>query len=154
FGVAGIPVMPAISSLLFIYYALPVLRNHDYIADFKSSEILSAAFTVVLFLVTATLSWWPLVAGSGRRSRGSLSARVSGWQLEKITFFGLALGTLYHIALYTGWFDWLGPALGLVRSVALSTAVAACFMLGNARAQGLLQGQKWFLAISGLGVMV
>src|SRR5262249_33116838 len=149
FGAAGIPVMPAVSTVCFIYYAVPILRKDANLMAFGSSEIMSAAITVALFVGTAALSWWLLVAGSARRSRSAASAPVSGSQLEQITFFGLALGTLYHVSLYAGWLGWLGPVLGLVRGVMLTTAIAACFMLGHARAQGLLRGQKWVLAVTG-----
>jgi hypothetical protein len=36
----------------------------------------------------------------------------------------------------------------------LTTAMAACFMLGHARAQGSVRGQKWVLAVTGLGLMI
>lgn len=149
---AGIPIFPSLSILYFIYYAVPILRKN--VADFGPSEILSAATTVVLFLTAATLSWWGLLAGSARRQHSNAPKLISGSALERIMFFGLVLGVFYYVALYTGSLYWLGPAFGVFRSLMLTTATAACFILGHARAQGSLRGRNWVFAATGLGLMV
>ena len=149
-GGVGIPILPSISVMYFIYYAVPILRKNA--EDFGPSEILSAAVTVALFLTAATISWWLLLVTS--RQRSDVPKIFSGSVLERIMFLGLVLGVFYHVALYTGWLYWLGPAFGAFRSSMLTTATAACFMLGHARAQGSLRGRDWVLAVTGLGLMV
>jgi hypothetical protein len=153
-GASGIPLLPSLSVIYFIYYAIPILSENSSDLTFEPSEILGGAITVALFLIAATASWWLLLAWNHRRPRGGAPLIISGSQVERVMFFGLASGSFYHIALYMGWFDWLGPAFGLVRSIMLTLATAACFMLGHARAQGSLRGQKWAFAVSAMALMI
>jgi hypothetical protein len=155
-GSNGIPILPVISLMSFIYYALPILRKQLDVSttQFEPSEILSAAVTVATYLSAATISWWMILGLSGRRSPSTAPDVISGSWLRRIIFVGLALGVLYHVALYSGSLGWLGPAFGLARSAMLSTATVACFVLGHARAQGSLRGQQWVLAVVGLAVLV
>src|SRR5262249_13966820 len=153
-GSTSIPVLPAVSAMFFIYYALPIVRGSASELGFGPSEILTAAATVTLFLVVATLSWWLLLAGFARRSRGAAQEVISGPQVHHFMFVGLTLGVLYHVAFYTGWLDWLGPNFGVIRAVMLTTATVACFLLGHARARGSLGGRDWLLAVAGLSSLV
>jgi hypothetical protein len=153
-GTVGIPVLSAVSSLHFLYYGVPILRKDMSLLQFEPSEILSAAFTVSLFLVATTFSWWLILAGSVRQPRNSDPQVISGTQLQRLISFGLASGIVFHVALFTDWLSGLGPAFGLVRSAMLTTATVACFMLGHARAQGLLRGGSWVRAVAGMFILV
>jgi hypothetical protein len=153
-GGGGIPVLPAVSTLYLIYYAVPILRKNVGMMDFGSQEILSAAVSVFLFLLAATLAWWLVHFGARQRPRVAGPDLISETQMQRIMFFGLAFGNVYLIALYPGLLSGLGSFFGVVRSAALTTATVACFMLGHARAQGWLRGQKWALTVAGLGLMV
>ena len=53
-------------------------------------------------------------------------------------------------ALISGGLSWLGTSVGLVRSVVLTLTSIACYLLGCARASGLLVGDRWALALAGL----
>jgi hypothetical protein len=153
-GATGVPVLPLVSVLFFIYYGVPILRKSGGLTTFGPSEVLNGAATVSLFLFAAALTWWLLRTGRGGQQTASQTELISGSQVPRLMLLGLAFGVLYHIALYAGWLTWLGPAFGLFRSAMLTTATAACFMLGHARARGLLRGQKLLLAVTGLGAMV
>jgi hypothetical protein len=69
-GALGIPVLPAISALFFIYYALPLLRSE--INVYGSEELVRAAVMVGSFLVAAALAAWPFLGQSRRHARTSL----------------------------------------------------------------------------------
>jgi hypothetical protein len=145
-GALGVPVMPAVAGMYFIYYGLPIIRNRAGLSDFGPSEILTGSATVVLFLVAATVAWWPIVTRA-RASSDNAASLISGKWLNRIIFLGLAMGVFFHMSVFSGYFELLGPFFGVLRSVMLSFAVSACFMLGHARALGTLRGQQWVLAI-------
>src|SRR5262249_48651385 len=84
-GAKSIPIMPAVSVMYFVYYALPILRSVSR-GGFEPSEILTAAATAALFLVAATLSWGLLFMGIARPSDSADPEVVSGSQLERLMF--------------------------------------------------------------------
>ena len=153
-GALGIPVLPAIAGMYFIYFALPIIRkNLDYTEDFGPSEILTAAATVALFMIATTLVWW-LIVGNVRRSNDAAPSLISGRWLNRIIFLGFALGMSFHVAVYSGVGVWLGPLFGVYRSAMLSFTVSAFFMAGHAYAVGSLRGSKWALAIACMGILI
>jgi hypothetical protein len=152
-GALGVPLLPAISGMYFIYFGLPLIRNKQSLIGFGSWEILVAAATVALFLVAATLVWW-LVVGQVRRSNDATPSLISGPWLVRIILLGLVSGLSFHVGVYSNAFVWLGPFFGVLRSAMLSFAISACFMLGHARAMGWLRGQMWALAVTCAGLMI
>jgi hypothetical protein len=165
-GSNSIPIMPAVSIMYFIYYGIPILRgNVSGIgwavyrgnvggASFDGGEILGAAATVALFVVAATISWGVLLMGIARRPKSTHREIVSGVQLQRFMVVGLAFGILYHVALFSGLLAWLGPNFGFVRAIMLTAATVGCFLLGHARARGLVRGKKWALALVSMGALV
>src|SRR5262249_9329794 len=153
-GFPGVPILPAVSMFHFIYYAVPTLRHELVLIYFTPSEVLRSSATVAVFLVAATLSWRLLLFRRARRSPSSHQDFTSRSQLETIIFLGFAMGAFFYIALFMGLFGWLGSFAGLFRSVMLTPATLACFLLGVARARGSLRGRKWALAIAGLTIIV
>jgi hypothetical protein len=151
-GALGIPVMPAVAAMYFVYFGVPILRNNT-LKGFGSLEILSGAAMVALFLVAATIVWW-LIVWKVRRASDATPSLISGPWINRIVLLGLALGTFFHVSVYSGVLIWLGPFSGLFRSAMLSFAILACFMLGHARALGTLRGNKWVLAIACLIMMI
>jgi hypothetical protein len=145
-GALGVPVMPAIAGMYFIYFGLPIIRNKTSLIDYGPSEILAGAVTVFLFLIAAIVAWWPIV-GRTRPSNDIAPSLISGQWLNRIMFVGLALGVFFHMTVFSGYFGLVGQFFGVLRSVLLSFAISACFMLGHARALGTLRGQQWALAV-------
>jgi hypothetical protein len=70
-------------------------------------------------------------------------------ELYRLIFIGLAAGILYYLALTSGAANYLGTAIGVVRSVAVTLASLACYLIGFARGSGLLIGQRWLAALAG-----
>ena len=52
----AVPVLPLISGIFFIYYAIPILRNE--VRNFTPDEVLAAAVTAGSFVLAATLACW------------------------------------------------------------------------------------------------
>jgi hypothetical protein len=150
----GVPVMAGTSILYFVYYGVPILRKSDILSQYAPSEILNAAVTVTAFLVAAVAAWGLVLFGRRHQTRSLAPALITGPQLERLINIGLLLGIFYFIAVYSGWLAQLGSFFGVFRSIALTTATVACFMLGHARAQNILQGRNWALALAGLGTLV
>src|ERR1700681_2453597 len=147
-GAPGIPVLPMISILYFIYYAGPLLRGE--IAPYSPDEVLRASAAVGGFLLAAALASWPLVAGRRRSVRTASQELLSGQQMVRLVFVGLGLAIAYHVALIAGNLSWLGASAGVLRAVVLTLGAISCYLLGCARASRALTGPPWALALAGL----
>jgi hypothetical protein len=163
-GAFGIPVLPVISALSYLYYALPLLSGNT-LAVYRPEDLVWAALSVGLFLTAASLAAWPFLGdGRGRnkpppltRTPGkaqrirtrSVNNLASNDELYRLIFIGLAAGILYYLALASGVASSLGTTIGVVRSVAVTLTSLACYLTGFARGAGLLTGQRWFAALAG-----
>jgi len=153
-GASSIPIMPAVAVLHFIYFALPLLRSSLGPLGFTPTEVLNGAATVALFLFFATLSWGVLLIGITRRPGSARAEIASGRQLEGFIVVGLGLGGLYYVALFSGLMAWLGPNFGFARAIMLTAATVGCFLLGHARARGLLQRRTWMISLAAVVALV
>src|SRR5712691_5689973 len=151
-GAPGIPVLPAVSGLFFVYYAIPLLRGN--IAAFGSDALVSAGITIGAFLLAASLVSWPFLVAARRSSGAPRSNLVSDAQIVRLVFVGLAAGSLFHLATISGALDALGSSVGLVRSVVLTLGSVACYLLGCARASRALVGARWVAAAGGLCALI
>ena len=150
-GQRGIPVLPFISLLYFLYYAVPLFG--DNIASYSSSELIAAAASVGGFLIAASVAFWlfqPTRTQYGTHGR----QLISDEDAPRIVFVGLAGGILFQILLAANGLGWLGSWFGAVRQVALSLTSVACYLLGYARASGVLVGQRWVLALGALLLLI
>jgi hypothetical protein len=153
-GGVGIPIMPAISILVFIYYAVPILRKNTVVFEFGPSEILLGAVTVTSFLLVATVIWALLIVGRADDSSNEKSEILSKSQSLGVMFFGLASGIFFYVAANSGWLNWVGPFFGLLRSALLMSTVVGCFMLGHLRGRGSLRGRNFAIAVTCLLIVV
>ena len=163
-GAFGIPVLPVISALSYLYYAMPLLSGNT-LAVYRPEDLVWAALSVGLFLTAASLAAWPFMGdGRGRKKmpptiRAPGKARLiktrsvnnlaTNDELYRLIVIGLAAGILYYLALASGVASSLGTAIGVVRSVAVTLTSLACYLTGFARGAGLLTGQRWFAALAG-----
>jgi hypothetical protein len=131
----------------WLYYALPILRDQQAQLIYTPEEVLLYAATVAAYLTAATIAWRLILPSSGRRSTSDVSELVATAEMAPIVFFGFGSGMLYHLFLFAGSLNFLGPAFGLVRSVMLTCTVISCYMLGYARGRGVLRGPTWALAV-------
>jgi hypothetical protein len=150
----GVPVLPAAAGFYALYFALPIVRNQVTLAEYTDEEILHGAATVALFLFSATVSWRMLIIRESRQPSDSAPELLTELQTRRFVFFGLGAGIAFFAAGSMGLLDGLGSLFGLVRSIMLTAASAACFLAGHARASGSLRGSTWALALCGLGIIV
>jgi hypothetical protein len=163
-GAFGIPVLPVISALSYVYYAMPLLAGSTLVV-YRPEDLVWAALSVGLFLTTAALAAWPFLgAGRGRnklpptiRAPGaaqlirtrSLSDLASNDELHRLIFIGLVAGNLYYLLQAFGTAGYLGTFIGVFRSVTVTLGSLACYLTGYARGAGLLTGQRWAAALAG-----
>jgi hypothetical protein len=148
-GAVGMPVLPLLSILFFIYYAVPIIR-HEVVA-YDSGELLAAAATVGAFLIAASVASWPFYFRLPPRSPDRGRIFVSDRRLVRLAFIGLCGGIAYHLATISGSLTWLESFNGLVRALVVTLALSACYLVGYARASRLLAGPRW---LSYLGCLV
>jgi hypothetical protein len=151
-GALAIPILPVISGLFFVYYAIPLLRGQS--TAYGSDELIQAGTAVAAFLVAASMASWPFQ----RRSDGRFSlfnqSQIADLQLAPIVFVGLCAGIVFHLAVVADSLAWLGSSFGLLRSVVLTLASISCYLLGHTRALGLLAGPAWAFAFGGLLLLI
>jgi hypothetical protein len=163
-GAFGIPVLPVISALSYVYYALPLLAG-ETLAVYRSEDLVWAALSVGLFLTAAALAAWPFLGDGRGRNKPPAAARAPGRaqrirtrslnnlagsdELYRLIFIGLVAGNLYYLLLLSGTAGYLGSFIGVVRSVTVTLGSLACYLTGFARGSGLLTGQRWAAALVG-----
>jgi len=163
-GAFGIPVLPVISALSYVYYALPLLAGGT-LAVYRSEDLVWAALSVGLFLTASALAAWPFLGDGRGRNKPPTAARAPGGaqfirtrslnnlagndELYRLIFIGLVAGNLYYLLLLSGTAGYLGTFIGVVRSVAVTLGSLACYLIGFARGSGLLSGQRWVAALAG-----
>jgi len=150
-GQQGIPILPVISAIYFLYYGAPLLGGD--LGFYDSSEVVAAAGTVGVFLVVASLACWPFQRVRGR-STVSAQSLISDRNITRVVFAGLIAGILFQLLVSADAFGWLGTFFGVVRQVALTLSAVACYLLGYARAAGLLTGRQWTQALAALIVLI
>jgi hypothetical protein len=154
-GAAGIPVLPAAAAFHYLYFAVPMLRENLGNATYTPEGVLRAAATVALFLVMATVASWLVVGRSAARAPiSAVNAAAPARSAIRLLLAGLSIGILFHVALMSGWLDWLGAFFGVARAMAIGVASIACYILGHARARGILRGQYWKLALAAIALLI
>jgi hypothetical protein len=144
-GALGMPVLPLIAALFFVYYAIPLLRGS--IAAYGSDEIFDAAATTGSFLLAASAGSWLFLYRARQKAFKAAKNLVSETQIVRLTFIGLGGGIAYHVALISGSLGWLGSSVGLVRAIVLTLTSVACYLLGCARAARSITGMPWVIAL-------
>lgn len=167
-GAFGIPALPVISALYYLYYAMPLLYGNT-LTIYKTDELVFAGLSVGLFLLAASAAAWPFLgpvrqaepsasAGAPRyalalRAR-SFSNLASNEEMFRLIFVGLGAGIFFYGLTVSGRAGFLGSYVGVVRAVALPLASVACYLTGFARGSGLLKGGRWIAALAGVIALV
>jgi hypothetical protein len=151
-GAVGMPVLPLLSILFFIYYAVPIIR-HEVVA-YDSEGLLAAAATVGAFLIAASLASWAFYFRLPPRSPDRGRIFVSDRRLVRLAFVGLWGGIAYHLATISGGLAWLETFTGLARALVVTLALSASYLVGYARASRLLNGPRWLSYLGCLLVLI
>jgi hypothetical protein len=153
-GALDIPVLPAVAGFHYLYFALPILRQNVGTISYSPSEIFNAAATVILFLIAATIGWRLLIRRSTGRLRSAGFDVASGHLMHRLTFLGLTVGILFQLIVMAGWHVFFGTYFGLFRAIALGLAMIGSYMLGSARASGVLRGRSWVAGVVAIGSLI
>lgn len=163
YGAFGIPVLPVVAILYYLYYAMPLVIG-DTLEIYKTSELIWAALSVGLFLVAASLAAWPFLGAARRRAgpgpangatriarsieQRSLRNMALADDLYRLIFLGLAAGVVFNAVAAAGKLGLLGNLTGALRACVSPLTYVACYLTGYARGAGLLAGQRWLFACS------
>jgi hypothetical protein len=167
-GAFGIPVLPLIAVLFYVYYAMPLLVG-DTLRIYKASDLVWAALSVGLFLTAASLAAWPFLTPRRNQSRTAAAGSVSRYarsvkerslrnisfadDLNRLIFVGLTAGIFFDAAIISGQVGVLGNFSGLVRACVFPLTYVACYLTGFARGAGLLTGRRWLFAFGGFAAV-
>jgi len=165
YGAFGIPVLPVVAALFYLYYAMPLLVG-DTLRIYKSSELVWAALSVGCFLTAASLAAWPFLDVRRHKTAAAPARRATRYarsikerslrnislidDLYRLIFAGLAAGLIFNAATAAGQLGFLGSLSGAVRACVGPLTYVACYLTGYARGAGLLRGQRWLLALGGV----
>ena len=150
-GAIGIPVFPIIAALYYLFYALPILRNH--VLFFTNAEIDYAAETVAIFLVCATAAFALVTRNVTSRRLVREGTVFLDRHVPRLILVGLGFGALFNILMMIGAFDSVGPYIEVIRSFALTLASVSAYLMGYARARRLLSSTRWMQAVALLGII-
>jgi hypothetical protein len=164
YGAFGIPVLPVVAVLFYVYYALPLLAGNT-LTIFQPSELVWAALSVGYFLLAASVAAWPFLSAARRKIeprngnrasryaqafKGKVFANVhSTDELYRLIFLGLTVGLIFNFAAASGRLGFLGSFAGVVRACVIPLMYIACYLTGFARGTGNLTGLRWGAAFGG-----
>lgn len=163
YGAFGIPVLPVVATLFYLYYAMPLIVG-DTLQIYKTSELVWAALSVGCFLTAASVAAWPFLGAvrhkavaparpAARYARslkeGSLRNIALVDELYRLIFVGLVTGIVFNAAAAAGKLGFLGSFSGALRACVVPLTYVACYLSGYARGVGLLRGQRWLLTCIG-----
>jgi len=164
FGAYGIPVLPVISALFYLYYAMPLLFGNT-LAMYRQEDLIWAALSVGLFLIAASFAAWPFLGVPRAKTaplqrsqslryareikRKSLSNLAANEELTRLIFIGFGLGIVFYLSVISGKIGDLGAFASVIRACVLPLTSVACYFTGFARGAGALTGQRWVAALGG-----
>jgi hypothetical protein len=145
-GIAGVPILPAVSVLYVIYFGLSAVRGVGEQAGYTPHQVLTACLTVAVFLMVATVvSAWICANASARRAPNVRMLQFSDRVVVRLIFAGFSMGLLYYIGDRSGLLDWLGTLYGVMRGVSMSAVSLASFLLGHATARKSIPTRIWLI---------
>lgn len=152
-GAVGIPIMPSMAFMHYIYYALPIARNYPVLIQYAPDEVLRASITVSLFLIAATMAWW--ISLLKNKKKVSFDSQIeTNSRLIPLVFVGLGAGLLFHTAVISGFTGIFGSFYGVVRTFAVMLATTACYFMGVAMAHRILRKARLLAAAATIVAMV
>jgi hypothetical protein len=163
-GAYGIPVLPVISALFYLFYAMPLLFGNT-LAMYRQDDLVWAAMSVGLFLIAASLGTWPFLGVPRAQTaplqrsrtlhyaqafkRKTLSNLAANDELFRLICLGFGAGIIFYLSVISGTLGYLGTFLSVVRACVLPLTSVACYFTGYARGAGALTGQRWIVALGG-----
>jgi hypothetical protein len=139
-GGSRFPVFETIMMLCANAYAMPVLNGREQLAGYSASVITRGCLTVILYQVSAILTYVTVRGVPGRSSfwRESLISR----EVEKLIVYGLILSTVYiWMSTFTTWVP--RELESVLRAVFYGVGILCTFISAQRWGRGeLTQGEK------------
>jgi hypothetical protein len=149
-GALGMPILPVISGLYFVYYGVPMLRQQTI--AYGPDQLIEAGATVGAFLLAASVGYWVLLRKPRRRNQAPYS--ISHAHIVRLVAIGLAAGIVFHFFIISGSAGALESYIGVIRSIVYTLTSVACYFLGCARALGSLKGVRWAFALAAMFLLI
>lgn len=116
-------------------YAIPLLAGHQQLQFFEDQAISTAALGVLLYQITANLTYI-LVKGRPKRGRAWTEEVISS-NISKYLSYAMAITAFY--TMISAFTTWLPPSInGIIRAGAFGVGIIATFIQSRLWGQGLL----------------
>ncbi|HEY9827404.1 MAG TPA: hypothetical protein V6D19_18345 [Stenomitos sp.] len=138
--VKGIPVFPFFALTYLWTFCLPLLSENPNVLKYSSTQHLQAALSTVLFLVSGTIVWYPMVQGVPKREKPFFSLNAESAD----TFFTVMVGVAALLNMYSmgGWKGIPDNLFTLVRGIVLGLSFLGVFVVAYRTGQGALPPSK------------
>jgi hypothetical protein len=125
--VKGIPVFPFFGLTYLYTFALPLLSQNPNILKYSPAEHLFAAVCTVVFLVSGTVVWYPMVKKDIPQKKAQFSLKAD----KADTFFIIMTGIGAWLNMYTmgGWTGIPEKIFTIVRGVVLGLSFLGIFVV-------------------------
>lgn len=145
--VPGLPVLPLHTLTLLWAYALPLVSGHPEVLNYDGADVAYSAFCVVIYAFVSTICWITIAKRPVAANRlFRVLPRERGFAILTAAIFA---GSVFTMLTISNLID-LGPRLfGILRSVVLSFASIAMFVLSLRLGSGQLNASQRLLFLVG-----
>ncbi|MCG9893287.1 MAG: hypothetical protein MH252_19720 [Thermosynechococcaceae cyanobacterium MS004] len=138
--VKGIPVFPFFGITYLWTFCLPLLSKNPNVLKYSSEQHLQASLATVLFLVSGTLVWYPLVQGTSKREKPFFALNAESADSFFTAMVGVA--ALLNMYIMGGWKGIPDNLFTLVRGIVLGLSFLGVFVVAYRTGQGALPPSK------------
>lgn len=146
--VLGLPILPIVAVLYFVFYGLPFFTGHPFTKDYSFDDKLTAAATVAaVLLITAGLWFWLARV----RPQGVTKIKAIPQSAANPFFiYGLGLACLFQLNALFGFVGISSEIFGILRAILASLGMISLFALSYQLGAGRLQQAGRLAFIGGL----
>ena len=126
--VVGLPILPFVSLIYFIFYGLPFITGHPFTEQYDGGEKFIAALTVTVFLLFATFVWYKM--GRVTRLRVTYIRVINEGKAKTIFVLAVWLACAFQFNALFWWVPISSEVFGIARAVIQSLGLIALFGLG------------------------
>ena len=143
----GLPIWPVFALVTGVTYALPMIQDPVNLDGYTSGEIITGGMTTVGFILLGTMIWVSLTSRTRRPPRAVLMIEQEHSVRYLLLFVGA--GLLFGVNQFTGWIQFPGNTMAVVRGITGSLSMMGLFVLAFYMGRGLLNKQSAILFVAG-----
>jgi hypothetical protein len=143
----GLPIWPVFALVTGVTYALPMIQDSAALVGYNSGEIITGGMTTIGFLLLGTMIWVSLTGRTQRPPRAVLMIERANSVRYLLLFVGA--GLLFGVNQFTGWIQFPGNSMAVVRGITGSLNTMGLFVLAFYLGRGLLDKQSTILFLAG-----